>query len=160
LISRRAIDIDVEGEQIIVNMLVQPQLCEVRLGKQMQLATEPRSQAKGEVVCLFNNGYSVHVSLSNFSTESSHDGEYVSLAQMKTQLTTAAHPHLLSHLSPDVQNEAVQLIKSSLRLYNEVPGTPRFFASVANTVRSLIDVDRVMILRPNGDKWGSESKDT
>ncbi|MCC6510214.1 MAG: hypothetical protein IT423_14000 [Pirellulaceae bacterium] len=149
---RQAVNVSLQDGKISVASLM-PLPCEVRLGPQADQgnsAAPNTPEADQEVTLFFQNGISVHIQPS----ESAENlGEYVSLAQFRTQGQLYEREQSLLDVSPEIQADAVNLIKSALRLYSEVPGSPNFFTSVATTVRKLIEVDRVAILQREKDEW-------
>lgn len=147
---RQAVNVSVEQGKITIASLIPPEQCEIRLGSRLELAECSPVQADEDVTLLFANGITVHLKTGK---EEESSGLYRSLAEIKVQHRREVREQSLLDLSPEAQSNAVNLIKSSLQLYNEVPGTPKFFASVAATVRNLIDVDRVTILQRDQDKW-------
>ena len=154
---RRAVNVNVENGRIVIESLVPPQQCEIRTGSQSAPASES-TQAEDDVTLVFNNGITVQLQQTEFQSPSGTAGQddeglYVSLAQLKYQDSRGAVEQSLMELAPEVQSNAVNLIKSTLQLTNETPGSPRFFSAVARTVRNLIDVDRVTILQYNEEEW-------
>ncbi len=152
---RQAVNVSMHDGKIAAALLIPPQQCEIRLGTQMELADPARPRSDKEVVLLFNNGLSVRL----FQNQPAQTGgEFVSLAQLRTQVQPAERESALLRASPEVQSDTVELIKAALRVNNEVPGSSKFFASVSSTVRSLIDVDRVTILQRQNDDWVSSAE--
>ena len=129
---RRAVNVNVENGKIAIESLVPPQQCEIRTGSRRELASESTTEAEDDVTLAFNNGITVQLQQTEFqpqsvTAEQDDEGLYVSLAQLKYQEPRAAVEQSLLELSPDVQSNAVNLIKSTLQLTNETPGSPNFF---------------------------------
>ncbi|MGN6545266.1 MAG: hypothetical protein ACTHK7_09485, partial [Aureliella sp.] len=78
---------------------------------------------------------------------------FQSLANLRSQLSESDLQRSLLDLPRDSQQEAVGLIKKALRAFDEEPGTARFYATVVNSVKEMIDVDRVVVLMRGEDRW-------
>jgi hypothetical protein len=63
------------------------------------------------------------------------------------------HGSLLDLPHDDQQAQAVNLVKTALRVFREVPGTPEFNNAVVSSVTEMIDVDRALVLERTSNGW-------
>lgn len=114
---------------------------------------------KKDVGLVFDGGLLVRLSTSPVNPLADSDagsitGEtFQSLANLRSHLLESDLQRSLLDLPQDTQQEAVALIKKALRAFNEEPGTARFYATVAGSVKEMIDVDRVVVLMRGQDRW-------
>lgn len=114
---------------------------------------------KKDVALVFDGGLLVRLSTTPVamiagSDDSSNTGEtFRSLASMQSFASEPSLQRSLLDLPQDAQQEAVDLIKKALRSFNEVPGTSKFYATVVNSVKEMIDVNRVVVLMRGEDCW-------
>ena len=72
---------------------------------------------------------------------------------MRSQISEHDLQRSLLDLPHETQQETVDLIRKALRTFNEVPGTATFYETVVNTVKEMIDVDRVVVLMHGEGEW-------
>ncbi|MGN6134799.1 MAG: adenylate/guanylate cyclase domain-containing protein [Aureliella sp.] len=117
---------------------------------------------KEEIALVFDGGLLVRLSarpggyaegLHPHSEPAAAGETFQSLASLKDHAAEAVSQGSILDLPSDAQQEAVALVSSALRAFNQIPGSPEFFATVVSSVKEMIDVDRVLLLMRSDGGW-------
>ncbi len=157
-IPRRALQIDLSTEDtLIVRNIHQGFQMKLSDGRSLSPGGEVRSR---EPICfLFDGDYRAQFSRWPFPSVESDPANLERSFRFRLPPSPDGHSNQntlnsLTHLSNDLdQLQAVQLVKSALRAFKEVPGTETFFRSVVTAVLEMIDVERALVLVRQNDTW-------
>lgn len=98
-----------------------------------------------EVSIKFADGYSVRLSRHDIPSGLEPPDIDVALENLQASL--------ISLPSKAAQIQAIDLIKSALRAFKEVPGTKEFYKKVVTCVLEMLDVDRAVVLVKDEPDW-------
>lgn len=157
-IPRKALNVTTVANELIVQNIHESS--PIDLGNGRLIWPSEKAKIVGETVFHFADGYRVVIGISKDSPHPVPSRPVDAAVNFRTIRLPAPESededsqYSLTDLpkgNPQVQ--AVDLVKTALRAFREVPGTDRFYETVVNAVTEMIDVDRAIVLLRTGDRW-------
>lgn len=160
-VPRQAGRVDLKDSQIVLhNYCFPPKNKPLRLCDGRTLRPDEKITIPDEVYVQYDNELRVRLSLDpsiNDETEipeQSTDDQFQSLSYLASAMPLFNRAEtILAIPGMDAQSQAINLIRKAIKVFDAYPGTPAFFSLVVNSVREMLDVDRVILLKQIGDDW-------
>ena len=157
-IPRRALLIHSIGREMFAENIHESS--PVDLGNGQLIWPGDKSKLVGETSFTFADGYRVVISGHREATKVEKAQSPESAANFRTlripevEISGEDSQYSLFDLPKGApQVKAVDLVKTALRAFREIPGTDRFYETVVNSVTEMIDVDRALVLVRSGSHW-------
>ena len=158
-VPRKAVSVDAAGANFVVKN-IRPNRAEtdVKLSDNRVIRSGEIVTVNGETALVFDGGLVVRIKTNrdlpaaDLQEHAAGDERFRSLADGPSFGGYNQLERSLMDLPQNAQSDAVDLVKKALRPFNEVPGTAKFYTTVVNSVKEMIDVDRAVVLvrGPNG----------
>jgi len=162
-IPRQAALVSIEGSEIVVENIrkIRPgNDGRIQLAQGIKLRSGEKLKLREEAVFQFSGGLSIRINplpepkKAAPSLRASAIEETLSFRVLSGDLLKP--PEQGSGLSQTAlanYTKPVTLVKTALRPFDEVPGSPKFYATVVQSVREMLSVDRALILVSDPNGW-------